>query len=91
MGLGEGNIGNPREDGDHTLGCVGTESKAQGICTTLRNPCWEVGFLQGANRWSAPLTCCISTPGACPHTCPSLAFSTSVGSRLLFNSWSWRP
>lgn len=57
----------------HTLGCVSTESKAQGIGATLGNPCWEVGLLQDAEQtgWSALPTCCSSTPGVWP---PYLSF-----------------
>ena len=32
--------------GGPTLGCVGAQSKPEGVGATLGNPCWEVGLLQ---------------------------------------------
>lgn len=84
-----------RGSGGHTLGCVGTQAKPESIGPTLGNPRWEVCLLRGGSRGRRPEPSIrfhpYASPGPTLCTCPSLAFSTSLGSRLLFSSCSWRP
>lgn len=45
----------------------------------------------GRREVAAPSSAHPLVPEPSLSTWPSLAFSTSLGSRLLFSNWSWRP
>lgn len=80
--------------GSRTLGRVGAQSKPESIGATLRDPRREICLLRVKSERpepASPAFCPNSSPGPTLCTCPSLAFSTSLGSRLLFSNWSWRP